>query len=60
MERRGFLKSSSLAGAALIPGLSSFSSHAEKPAEKTFNLNYAFHDGMFAAHAGSNFIDQIK
>jgi len=60
MERRGFLKNSSLAGAALIPGLSSFSANSLKPAEKVFNLNYAFHDGMFAAHAGSNFIDQIK
>jgi hydroxypyruvate isomerase len=60
MERRGFLKNSSLAGAALIPGLSSFSANSIKPAEKVFNLNYAFHDGMFAAHAGSNFIDQIK
>lgn len=32
-----------------------------KPAaEKTFNLNYAPHAGMFAAHAGADFIDQIK
>ncbi len=29
-------------------------------AEKTFNLNYAPHAGMFAAHAGADFIDQIK
>ena len=29
-------------------------------AEKTFKLNYAPHDGMFANHAGKNFIDQIK
>ena len=26
----------------------------------TFKLNYAPHDGMFASHAGKNFIDQIK
>ena len=61
MERRGFLKRSSMAGAALIPGLAAFS--ATQPAtasEKTFNLNYGFHDGMFAAHAGKDFIDQIK
>ncbi|RYY18573.1 MAG: xylose isomerase [Chitinophagaceae bacterium] len=33
----------------------------EKPAaEKPFNLNYGFHQGMFEAHAGKNFIDQIK
>jgi hydroxypyruvate isomerase len=27
---------------------------------KTFNMNYAFHDGMFSVHAGNDFIDQIK
>lgn len=61
MERRGFLKRSSMAGAALIPGIAAFSfGQKDKPAEKTFNLNYGFHDGMFAAHAGKDFIDQIK
>lgn len=30
------------------------------PAEKTFKLNYAPHQGMFKNHAGENFIDQIK
>jgi hydroxypyruvate isomerase len=29
-------------------------------AEKTFRLNYAPHEGMFANHAGKDFIDQIK
>lgn len=28
--------------------------------EKTFNLNYAIHDGMFKNHAGDDFIEQIK
>src|SRR5687768_5448048 len=28
--------------------------------QPTFKLNYAPHDGMFANHAGKNFIDQIK
>jgi hydroxypyruvate isomerase len=61
MERRGFLKRSSMAGAAMIPGLAAFSSgQPTKASEKTFNLNYGFHDGMFAAHAGKDFIDQIK
>jgi hydroxypyruvate isomerase len=61
MERRGFLKRSSMAGAALIPGLTAFSAYqpVNEPG-KTFNLNYGFHDGMFAAHAGKDFIDQIK
>jgi hydroxypyruvate isomerase len=50
-----------MAGAALIPGLAAFSAYqpAKEPG-KTFNLNYGFHDGMFAAHAGKDFIDQIK
>lgn len=30
------------------------------PAEKTFKLNFAPHQGMFKNHAGENFIDQIK
>ena len=61
MERRGFLKRSSMAGAALIPGLAAFSAYQPtKEPGKTFNLNYGFHDGMFAAHAGKDFIDQIK
>ena len=61
MERRGFLKRSSMAGAALIPGLAAFSAYQPAAAAgKTFNLNYGFHDGMFAAHAGKDFIEQIK
>ena len=61
MQRRNFLKSSSLFGAAMLPGLSALSSDSTTPAAgKTFNLNYAFHDGMFANHAGKDFIDQIK
>lgn len=61
MERRGFLKRSSMAGAALIPGLGAFSAfQPAKESGKTFNLNYGFHDGMFAAHAGKDFIEQIK
>ena len=27
---------------------------------KTFNLDYAFHDGMFRQHGGESFVDQIK
>jgi hydroxypyruvate isomerase len=50
-----------MAGAAMIPGLAAFSAYQPaKAAGKTFNLNYGFHDGMFAAHAGKDFIEQIK
>lgn len=60
MERRGFLRNSALAGAAVLPGMSLFANTKANELQKTFNLNYGFHDGMFAAHAGKDFIDQIK
>lgn len=61
MQRRGFLRNTTLAGAALIPGVKSFSTASYlSESAKPFNLNYAFHDGMFAAHAGKDFVDQIK
>jgi hydroxypyruvate isomerase len=45
----------------MAAGLMSNSSQAAPlPAEKPFNLDYAFHDGMFAQHAGKDFVEQIK
>lgn len=61
MQRRGFLRNTTMAGAALVPGLKGYSSEINRiDSAKPFNLNYAFHDGMFGSHAGDNFIDQIK
>lgn len=60
MQRRGFLKNSTLATAAVLPGLSIFGQGNKQQENKPFQLNYGFHDGMFAAHAGKDFIDQIK
>ncbi|MBP7931385.1 MAG: TIM barrel protein [Chitinophagaceae bacterium] len=60
MERRGFLRNSALAGAAVLPGISLLANEKLTEPQKTFNLNYGFHDGMFAAHAGKDFIEQIK
>jgi hydroxypyruvate isomerase len=60
MERRGFLRNSAFAGAAVLPGLSLFGNEKRTELQRPFNLNYGFHDGMFAAHAGKDFIDQIK
>ena len=60
MERRGFLRNSAFAGAAVLPGLSLFGNEKRTELQKPFNLNYGFHDGMFAAHAGKDFIEQIK
>jgi hydroxypyruvate isomerase len=62
MQRRNFLQRASLAGSALLAGnfLSAKETDSLPMADKTFNLNYGFHDGMFASHAGKDFIDQIK
>lgn len=69
MQRRNFLQNGLLAGASTIVGSSVLAgtndnnpSNVEtntKP-EKTFNLNYAPHDGMFKNSGGADFIDQIK
>ncbi len=65
MQRRRFLKQGFVASAAtlLAPAAMAGESKDNAPAafaEKPFNLNYAFHDGMFKHHAGADFIDQIK
>jgi hydroxypyruvate isomerase len=62
MKRSEFIKSSVLTGLAVAAGTTV---RAEKSDSyiapgKTFNLNYAPHDGMFANHAGKNFLDQIR
>lgn len=62
MKRRHFLKNGLAAGAAAIAPTVLFAneSSAATTAGKPFQLNYAFHEGMFKAHAGADFIDQIK
>lgn len=62
MKRSEFIKSTGLFGLSIATGFSAKASGVKESskAEKTFNLNYAPHAGMFAAHAGNNFIDQIK
>jgi hydroxypyruvate isomerase len=73
MERKNFIQHSLLAGAAGLTGQSLFanserrriqdsdkSSFIKIPEDRPFNLNYAFHDGMFRNHGGADFIDQIK
>jgi hydroxypyruvate isomerase len=65
MQRRTFLQQSLLAGASLLSAGSVFANDKstiwkKAMAEKPFNLNYGFHDGMFRNHAGPDFIDQIK
>ena len=65
MQRRNFLQNSILAGASTLVGSSVIAGEhnpqpSEKNAEKTFNLNYAPHDGMFQNNGGKDFVDQIK
>lgn len=64
MQRRNFLQQGLLAGASTFvagTAIAKGSSNILEPkAEKTFNLDYAPHDGMFKNHAGADFIDQIK
>jgi len=64
MKRRNFIRNGAVAAASTFVINGSFAG-SRKPdaaavAEKPFKLNYAPHDGMFANHAGKNFIDQIK
>ncbi len=61
MNRRNFVKTGILSGAALASGTAGFGKEANNNmADKTFNLDYAFHDGMFRNNSGNDFIDQIK
>lgn len=65
MNRIEFLRNSAIATGAMIAGSSvnAIASSSEKMqalAGKTFNLDYAPHEGMFAQHAGKSFLDQIQ
>ena len=70
MKRRNFLRNGLTAAASTLALGNVFASSTKtenhknqfafETAEKTFKLNYAPHDGMFANHAGKDFVDQIK
>ncbi|MGK2862266.1 MAG: hydroxypyruvate isomerase family protein [Chitinophagaceae bacterium] len=62
MNRRKFVRNGLLAGTALSAAGNVFGTESptETKADKPFNLDYAFHDGMFKNNAGNDFIDQIK
>ena len=64
MKRRNFLQRG-VTAATLTTAFGSVSAlskpNSELPsAQQTFKLNYAPHDGMFAGHAGKDFVEQIK
>src|SRR5438132_1693464 len=76
MERRKFIRNSFLSGAAIVAAGQSFASAGQSaetetgatatknelllPDNKVFNLDYAFHDGMFKNNGGEDFLDQIR
>ncbi len=63
MKRRNFLRNGMALAASSLPLAHSVAQGRNAPgttAEKTFNLKFAPHQGMFASHAGKDFVDQIK
>nr|WP_294902452.1 TIM barrel protein [uncultured Lacibacter sp.] len=62
MQRRQFLQQSVLAGAAAVTGTTAMAGTDQSKliAEKPFQLDYAFHAGMFKNNAGDSFLDQIR
>ena len=65
MKRKNFIRNGVVASAATLfaPVLSGFKSKEflhKAGYDGAFNLNYAFHEGMFSQHAGASFLDQIK
>ncbi|HEX6848863.1 MAG TPA: TIM barrel protein [Chitinophagaceae bacterium] len=68
MERRKFIRNSFLTGAAtftvghpiIIGSCAGNKNDNLVTGDKPFNLDYAFHDGMFRNNAGEDFLDQIR
>lgn len=58
--RNSLLAGASLTTSAAVLGKQPEQRNEQTIAEKTFNLDYAFHDGMFKNSGGNDFIDQIK
>lgn len=64
MKRRNFIQKGLLSSLTVGAFGGTLASKAEPMgglvAGKPFNLNYGPHDGMFASHAGKDFIEQIR
>ena len=68
MERRKFIRNSFLTGAATLTvghpiamgSVAGTKNGISLTENKPFNLDYAFHDGMFKNNAGEDFLEQIK
>jgi hydroxypyruvate isomerase len=65
MKRSEFIKNTFLTAGAVATGLGTKATFAAEKqnsilGDKTFNMDYAPHQGMFQNHAGKNFLDQIQ
>ena len=63
MQRRNFIRNSFLSGTAVLTASQTFAlekNEKKSTDNKPFNLDYAFHDGMFKNNGGEDFLDQIK
>ncbi len=66
MDRKDFLRNTAIATGAMVSGSLAASASSKNmaadnlPAGKTFNLDYAPHQGMFKNNAGNSFLDQIR
>jgi hydroxypyruvate isomerase len=63
MERRKFLRNGFLSGATVFATQQLFAegkNWIKTNESKPFNLDYAFHDGMFKNNGGDSFLDQIR
>jgi len=63
MERRKFIRNGFLTGASVVTASPAFAENQKEKfftENKPFNLDYAFHEGMFKNHGGNDFVDQIK
>lgn len=59
VDRRDFLKTSALAGAAITSGVPT-SLGAQQGGARTFKLTYAPHFGMFRQHASGGFVAELE
>lgn len=65
MKRSEFIRNSLLTAGGITAGAGFTETFAAEKStailsDKTFNMDYAPHQGMFANHAGKNFLDQIQ
>jgi hydroxypyruvate isomerase len=62
MKRRNFLRNGLLAGTASVIGTHKIMAGKQPGAnaDQPFKMLYGIHDGMFASHAGADFIEQIN